>query len=441
MKEREITLEQEEDARDTQDQLFLALALIPPLVAFDIWDEISQHLAIFLDKYGAVGRAVDGGNFAVTLLRPTITGVVVPVISIALATLVSTTVNVLRARQVELRALINKEACELRLLRRAIRGMFGTRQHANRRARALALLAAYVKQLQLESSAGAVNALEELQLSGGIAVNELEQLSEMLHGVDGAAASRQGSVGVADGLIHSLNGHRSDRVALILSVFPVVHWGVLIALSLSVCATFLMNSNQQVLQYLSSVQLRALFAILVGVFSGTATLCFDLSDPFTGTFSITEASTQLEDLRLRLEQDVAEAAAESGEISSRLVLAILEGNLGQYLAKKNSTINPNESKTVPVENMARGTTTTTQQGGDPQGDARKTDYSLFADRRYGIVSTVYFHLLTGPLGSNVRALGDIIAWAATFVTKRARSLSQRLSTFWRSKPRTHRASV
>ena len=119
-------------------------------------------------------------------------GVVVPVISIALATLVSTTVNVLRQRQVDLRAYVNKEACELRLLRRAVFGMYGTRQHAGRRARALALLCGYVEQLIKECNEGAIDELEERQLTGGISVNELDRLSSMLHGVDGAAAARQG---------------------------------------------------------------------------------------------------------------------------------------------------------------------------------------------------------------------------------------------------------
>ena len=68
---------------------------------------------------------------------------VVPVISIALATLVSTTVNVLRQGEVDLQSLVNKEACELRLLRRAVFGMFGTRQHAGWRSRALALMYGY----------------------------------------------------------------------------------------------------------------------------------------------------------------------------------------------------------------------------------------------------------------------------------------------------------
>ena len=191
-KGRKEAMEEEDQLRVREDTILLLLATVPSIFAFLAWEDISHSLALFLDKYGAIGRAVDGGQFTVTLLRPTITGIVVPVISIALATLVSTTVNVLRARQVELRALINKEACELRLLRRAIFGMFGTRQHASRRAKALALLCGYVEQLERESNVGAVEALEELQLSGGISINELDQIAEMLHGVDGAAASRQG---------------------------------------------------------------------------------------------------------------------------------------------------------------------------------------------------------------------------------------------------------
>jgi len=428
-KNRRAETEQEGEARDKQDQFFLLLAVAPSLLAFLSWEDVSRTLAILIDEYGAV-RAVDGGQFAINLLRPTITGVVVPVISIALATLVSTTVNVLRERQVELRALINKESCELRLLRRAVFGMFGTRQHASRRARALALMCGYVEQLERESSVGAVDALEELQLSGGIAVNELDRLAEMMHGVDGAAASRQGSVGAADDLILSLNGHRSDRVAMLLSVFPVIHWGVLVALSLSICVTFLLNSNQQVLKYLNSVQLRALFAILVGVLSGTATLCLDLADPFRGSFSVTEASTQLEDLRLCLKKDVEEACAEAGEISSNLVHAILLGGSRDSSIKNSDLVS---SRYTPAMELHTKKSDVEEERGisvvnskSENGSGGSGDDSGSSPRRYGLVSTVYFHLLTGPLGSNVRMLGDVIAWVATFVASRTRSLSQRV---------------
>lgn len=440
----------EDEARDRQDVYFLLLAVVPALLAFMSWDEISLSVAHFIDRYGAVGRAVDGNQFANDLLRPTITGVVVPVISIALATLVSTTINVLRSRQVELRALVNKEACDLRLLRRAVFGMFGTRQHAGRRVRALLLMTGYIDQINGECSNGAIESLEELQLSGGIAVNELDRMSAMLHGVDGAAVSRQGSVDAADDIIVRLNDHRSDRVALLLSVFPAIHWGVLIALSLSVCVTFLLESNQLVNQYLNSIQLRSLFTILVGVCSATATLCLDLADPFTGSFSIEGASTQLGDLRLCLQEDVREAKAEAGDISS-VTSNFLQSLLGG--PRNGSTENANN---VMGKSLAAGLSeqrlpaiSGTVTGGTDEDAVGRDMLDPALDRngnggnklgttpsRYGLLSTVYFHLLTGPLGSNVRALGDAVAWAITIVMRRSRALLTWKQWPWRRRNST-----
>ncbi|KAL7540351.1 hypothetical protein ACHAXR_010844 [Thalassiosira sp. AJA248-18] len=390
---------------DQQDNYFLLAAFLPALLAFLTWKDVSFGLSSFLDTYGAI-KGADGGQFANNLLRPTITGVVVPVISIALATLVSTTVNVLRQRQVDLRALVNKEACELRLLRGAVFGMFGTRQHASRRARALALLSGYAEELMMECHSGAVAELEEMQLHGGIAVNQLERLSAMLHGVDGATASRQGSVGYADDLTISLNGHRSERVALLLSVFPVIHWGVLIGLSLSICVAFLLTSNQQALQYLNSIQLRCLFGIIVGVCSGTAGLCWDLSDPFSGTFSVEGAGEQISDLRVCLREDVREALTESGELPSstrNFFRGILDG---------------------PGVSASRG------QFSREDRKAGKDENKEEANR-YGLLSTLYFHLLTGPLGDNVRAIGDIIAWLTTLVGRKVKAIANWRRWPWR----------
>jgi len=76
----------------------------------------------------------------------------------------------------------------------------------------------------------------------------------MLHGVDGAAASRQSSVAKAGDLLVSLNGHRSERVATTLSGFPRIHWAILIVLYLCIVLSFLVDSNQEVNQYLNSFQ-------------------------------------------------------------------------------------------------------------------------------------------------------------------------------------------
>lgn len=114
----------EENYRINQDKYFLLAAFLPAVLAFVLWGDISIMISNFLNIVGVVNSA-QGEAFANNLLRPTIIGVVVPVISIALATLVSTTVNVLRQRQVDLRAFINQEAGELRFLRRAVFGLYG----------------------------------------------------------------------------------------------------------------------------------------------------------------------------------------------------------------------------------------------------------------------------------------------------------------------------
>lgn len=82
----------------------------------------------------------------------------------------------------------------------------------------------------------------------------LSELAEMLHGVDGAAASRQSSVAKAGDLLVSLNGHRSERVATTLSGFPKIHWTLCSVLYACIVLSFLVDSNQEVNQYLNSIQ-------------------------------------------------------------------------------------------------------------------------------------------------------------------------------------------
>ena len=297
--------------------------------------------------------------------------------------------------------------------------MFGTRQHAGRRSRALTLLTAYVAQVNRECHPGAIESLEELELSGGIATNELDRLSAMMHGVDGAAVSRQGSVEVADDIISRLNCYRSDRVALLLTDFPDLHYIVLIALSVSITAAFLLESNQLANQYLNSIQLRSLFALLVGVFSATATLCLDLDDPFTGSFSIVKASMQIGDLQLCLQGDVREANAEAGEISKatrKFFRSIFGGPTeggaasndikGLIQTRKNN--GPNQSLTASAPKQV---STSDEELGPSSTRSR-----------YGMLTTIYFHLLTGPTGSTVRALGDVAAWVTTIAVRRLRAL-------------------
>ena len=138
-----------------------------------------------------------------------------------------------------------------------------------------------------------------------------------------------------------------------------------------------------------------LVALLVGVFSATATLVFDLSDPFSGTFSVAGVAAQVGDLRLCLLEDVREAKSDASVLSS-------------------STF-----RFLPSPDSERGTSSNGKL--KPMNGISRRDKS---PSRYGnnIFSTIYFHLLTGPLGSKVLALGEIFAWTATLVWKKTRPL-------------------
>ena len=86
---------------------------------------------------------------------------------------------------------------------------------------------------------------------------------------------------------------RSQRLAMLTTTYPQVHWIALTLLGLSVVFGFLLAADQQTLLFLAPVQLRLLFAVLIGALSATACICTDLNDPFRGAFQITPSSQQL----------------------------------------------------------------------------------------------------------------------------------------------------
>ena len=73
-------------------------------------------------------------------------------------------------------------------------------------------------------------------------------------------------------------------------------------------------------------------------------------------------------------------------------------------------------------------------------DASDDEVDLNPSSRYGygLLSTLYFHLLTGPLGGNVRLIGDAIAWMITIIGRRLREIVNWKRWPWRGKDRRKR---
>jgi hypothetical protein len=69
------------------------------------------------------------------------------------------------------------------------------------------------------------------------------------------------------------------------------------ALALSTCIVFLMETDQDILVFLNTVQLRLLWTMLLEKCCALAAVCFDLGNPFRGSYEISKSVYQLYAIR------------------------------------------------------------------------------------------------------------------------------------------------
>ena len=100
-----------------------------------------------------------------------------------------------------------------------------------------------------------------------------------------------------------LNSERSQRISSLQSTFPALHFGILTALAISICFAFLMETNLDLISFFDAVQLKILWTMLIGTFSALGVVCYDLGDPFRGSYQIGKTVNQLYTIR-----DVVRAA-------------------------------------------------------------------------------------------------------------------------------------
>jgi len=93
--------------------------------------------------------------------------------------------------------------------------------------------------------------------------------------------------------VHRLNSERSTRISALQSTFPTLHYVILSLLALSICIAFLMETNQSILIFLNAIQLKILWTMLVSTSSALGVVCYDLLDPFQGSYQISRTVDQL----------------------------------------------------------------------------------------------------------------------------------------------------
>jgi hypothetical protein len=260
----------------------------PFVVPFAVFHTFEGAMSLFHDIINIISIdvkwvMVDGGQYQATILAPTINGVVLPTLSISLATLVAQTITNLRQRENAIRTCLNKEVSDMRTLQSAVESIFGgTDELRAEKYNLIVLMAVYMSRVFCESQAKSTAELRNTDKVLSPVNSELYTMSKIF-GIYQRPPSAGGSsldAGFAQSLIVGLNGHRSLRLASLDTVFPPIHWLFLCLLATSVLACFLLESDQETILFLDNVQLRLLFTMLVGGMSFTALLCIDLLYPF-----------------------------------------------------------------------------------------------------------------------------------------------------------------
>jgi len=85
--------------------------------------------------------------------------------------------------------------------------------------------------------------------------------------------------------ISELKEYRSNRIALLQSNFPIAHYVTLATLALSICVIFLIDAGCKIMAT-DVVILKIFWAMTLGTFTILSTTCYDLRDPFQGSYAV-----------------------------------------------------------------------------------------------------------------------------------------------------------
>ncbi|CAJ1945948.1 unnamed protein product [Cylindrotheca closterium] len=283
-----------------------------PIIAYFLYDPTAQAFAFLIDAIAQNNFVpVDGGQYQAKIIAPAINGVVLPAVSILFANLIGTTITTLRQRQLDIRTSLNLEAGQLRILQSLLEVL----NNKEEKQVCFAYLAQYTSRVIAESQPMPSDALTgslDTELNGILrSLNRLVVMSQ-------DATNKQVTPNplVLDKAYQSctkLYDERAKRVAALRSTFPTLHFGIVAALAFSICIAFLLESNQDILMFLNAIQLRILWTMLVGTFSALAIVCYDLGNPFRGSYQISTSVDQLYTIRLALRANLSELRSEEAE--------------------------------------------------------------------------------------------------------------------------------
>ena len=275
-------------------QAQLLLAVVIPMLAYMTYDDVAKVFALFIDYLNSSQNwtPVDGGSYQAQIITPAINGIIVPSVSILFATLISNTINTLRQRQLDIRTTLNMEAGDLRILA-SLLDAFPT---STGKDACVNYLTQYSTRLIAECQAEVqISSLDSRGSNDSEMNGFLTKLNQLVVGNENVPPNVILSESYS--CISRLNSERSSRITAVQTTFPWLHYTILFTLAGSIALTFLIESNQELLYFLNALQLHMLWTVLIGTFSALGIVCYDLNDPFHGSYQILNAVDQLFTIR------------------------------------------------------------------------------------------------------------------------------------------------
>ena len=310
------------------DAVLRYVPIVMPLLAYSTYESTAQ---LFDNAVTIISNnnwiAVDGGAYQAEIITPAINGLVVPSIALLFATLVANTINSLRLRQQQIRTSLNTEANDIRMLSTMVDSLPEELNEIKHRLRDY--LIQYTSRIIAESRPGLSVDLQMLdcELNGFLGLwNKVSMASYQTMYVDtmlpvsnetiNNSSLYQNDLNISQRQLQSttqvlpsyifteaydaltrLRSERSIRLSSLQSTYPPLHYVILTLLGSSICTTFLMETNQELLIFLSAIQLRILWSMLIGTFSALAVVNYDLRDPFRGSYNVDISVDQFYEIR------------------------------------------------------------------------------------------------------------------------------------------------
>lgn len=215
------------------------------------------------------------------LIRPLLNGPVTLSISILFGTLVAMTIQTLYNRQTTIHKMLVSSTEEVRELSLLIEDFPEPYRRQGKQ-----LLESFVAASIRDLSDGNITPESLRRKEMGSLLLMLNKLSE------DAIVKCPGYLGEVYSSVQRMKDIRSELISTLSTVFSGVHYFNIVALASTLLFVFLLETDQEAMQFLVGFQLSVCWAMLIATYSMLGVVIYDLATPFSGVFSVTKGTAE-----------------------------------------------------------------------------------------------------------------------------------------------------